>query len=29
MAPAAFDEFLKAEQARMSQVVKGAGIKVQ
>ena len=29
MAPAAFDEFLKNEAARMAQVVKGAGIKVQ
>jgi tripartite-type tricarboxylate transporter receptor subunit TctC len=29
MAPAAFDEFLKAETARMTQVVKSAGIRVQ
>jgi tripartite-type tricarboxylate transporter receptor subunit TctC len=29
MAPAAFDAFLKAEAARMSDVVKAAGIKVQ
>ncbi len=29
MSPAAFDEFLKAETARMAQVVKDAGIKVQ
>ncbi len=29
MSPAAFDAFLKAETARMAQVVKSAGIKVQ
>jgi tripartite-type tricarboxylate transporter receptor subunit TctC len=29
MSPAAFDAFLKAETARMAQVVKSAGIQVQ